>query len=454
MKPQKKYFKGFTLVELIIVITILAILATIAFLSFQNYTRDARDGNRIATIKNIEKGLELFTLKTGNFPTPDNPTTFTGGLEWNTQINQWIIWENVARVINMNTIPLDPNDKSQYVYSTFWQNHLYYQVAINRENLHSSFLPQVYASSKSSIVQWNYTFDPSLPSLIVVPATVGVNGIFDPDVCFVVDGGKNSLDTCVEKKSEMSLRELDSSLVGYWDMETLTNDGKLKDLSGNGNHGGFSGSISPTKTWWLLWHWYFFTWSWLIHTLDEIDYNLSDKISVSIISKTTPVENIFSLLLETSPNANTNSWSFYVTDHYNNICWVGKRTTTSYTRLDFQVPDQTTYWLVKCPNEISIENKYKIMTFVFDFSNPNNNLFYINWKLITTFNHPTHNIRPWIEKMVHRYKVNDKLYIWKRWNWQQNIGIFWVIDDIKIYNRVLSDEEITQQAKIAGLYGQ
>jgi len=38
----------------------------------------------------------------------------------------------------------------------------------------------------------------------------------------------------------MSLKNFDSSLVGYWDMESLTDDGKLKDLSGNGNDGTFS----------------------------------------------------------------------------------------------------------------------------------------------------------------------------------------------------------------------
>ena len=77
MKNAKHYFKGFTLVELIIVITILAILAAIAFISFQNYSWNARDSNRISTIKNIETGLELFTLKNSQFPTPDETKTYT-----------------------------------------------------------------------------------------------------------------------------------------------------------------------------------------------------------------------------------------------------------------------------------------------------------------------------------------------------------------------------------------
>jgi len=42
---------------------------------------------------------------------------------------------------------------------------------------------------------------------------------------------------CYEKS--VSLKNLDNSLVGYWDMETLSGI-LLKDLSGNGNEGVFS----------------------------------------------------------------------------------------------------------------------------------------------------------------------------------------------------------------------
>lgn len=34
------------------------------------------------------------------------------------------------------------------------------------------------------------------------------------------------------------------SLIGYWDMETLTSGGKLKDMSGNRNDGSGSGNLS------------------------------------------------------------------------------------------------------------------------------------------------------------------------------------------------------------------
>jgi type II secretory pathway pseudopilin PulG len=56
------------------VITILAILATIAFIQFQNYTKDARDGNRLSTMKELETGMELYTVKTGMYPNTENVT--------------------------------------------------------------------------------------------------------------------------------------------------------------------------------------------------------------------------------------------------------------------------------------------------------------------------------------------------------------------------------------------
>jgi prepilin-type N-terminal cleavage/methylation domain-containing protein len=71
MKKQKKQFKAFTLIELIIIITILSILSVLAFISFQNYTQHSRDGNRVATLKQIEKGLTLYNVKTSDYPEPD-----------------------------------------------------------------------------------------------------------------------------------------------------------------------------------------------------------------------------------------------------------------------------------------------------------------------------------------------------------------------------------------------
>ena len=120
MKKLKNYFKAFTLVELIIVITILAILATIAFISFKNFTSNARDGNRISTVTQIEKWLNLVQIQTGKYPLPDWDV-LTGALNlwWSELVysSMWIIDENISRMINMSKTPLDPVSNSNYVYA-------------------------------------------------------------------------------------------------------------------------------------------------------------------------------------------------------------------------------------------------------------------------------------------------------------------------------------------------
>lgn len=100
---------------------------------------------------------------------------------------------------------------------------------------------------KYSKLSGSYKFDPSLPSLFFLTGAQNTasGGIFSPDVCFVLNNVSTntfgSTSGCKTKK-DMNLKDMDSSLVGYWDMETLTGT-MLKDLSGNGNHGTFSGGM-------------------------------------------------------------------------------------------------------------------------------------------------------------------------------------------------------------------
>ncbi|NDK19556.1 type II secretion system protein [Candidatus Gracilibacteria bacterium] len=76
LKNSKK-LRGFTLVELIVVISILVILGTIAFLQFGSFSSSARDSSRISNVANLKKGLDMFQIKTGVYPMPENSTTLT-----------------------------------------------------------------------------------------------------------------------------------------------------------------------------------------------------------------------------------------------------------------------------------------------------------------------------------------------------------------------------------------
>ncbi len=151
--------KAFTLVELIVVITILAILWTISFISFQRYTIDARDGVRIADMNNINKLLALYQLKWWIYPKPDNFVTISasGTIIW----YEWVVWENVSRIINTNKIILDSLDNAPYVYYTNATNTTYQLLwylewnSLTINNLISTTYAAIDYTKRYPKVQWD-----------------------------------------------------------------------------------------------------------------------------------------------------------------------------------------------------------------------------------------------------------------------------------------------------------
>ncbi|MDD2917097.1 MAG: prepilin-type N-terminal cleavage/methylation domain-containing protein, partial [Candidatus Gracilibacteria bacterium] len=108
-----KNFLGFTLIELIVVITILVILGTIAFLNLGGFQRSARDSSRIENLSNLKKGLDMFQIKTGSYPVPENTVSVTAS-------GITIGYQGFAKELTERTIGLsvggtrDPLDTSIY----------------------------------------------------------------------------------------------------------------------------------------------------------------------------------------------------------------------------------------------------------------------------------------------------------------------------------------------------
>ncbi len=182
MNVKKGIWKWFTLVELIIVITILAILATIAFISFKNYSWNARDGNRIATVKNLQSGLDLYQIKVWNYPFPDGDQILTGTINDQPLAYKWEIGNNIVSQIKFSKLPSDPEESNQkYVYG-ITSNKQQYQIWTVLENPVSYepyFITPTYANTNSykAKVEWNYkwyilflswgtTWIANIPSLI------------------------------------------------------------------------------------------------------------------------------------------------------------------------------------------------------------------------------------------------------------------------------------------------
>lgn len=285
MNKQRKQISqklAFTLIELIIVITILAILATIAFMSFKNYSWNARDWNRLTTLSQIKTWLDLYHLKTWEYPFPEE-NIFTWMIQGKTLVYRWEISNDISRKINISKTPKDPNLETQnYAYGITYTKQEY-QIWTLLENdisyMENPFVKSVYADTiyYKAGVKWMYkgfikfqtwwtNHIANIPSLLYnFSWSIDINGVNleDENVYFITNEWENlpySLWKDIEinkKKSNIIIISEDevfnyinnnvlppdldeeSLLWGFWvenkkDLETLIS-GKTPQKNGNNN---------------------------------------------------------------------------------------------------------------------------------------------------------------------------------------------------------------------------
>jgi prepilin-type N-terminal cleavage/methylation domain-containing protein len=99
---QKKQ-KGFTLIELLVVIAIIGLLASIVLLALNSARAKSRDAKRIADVREMMTGLELYYNNFGGYPltvaalvpnyigsTPQSPTPADGPCPASTSANGYV----------------------------------------------------------------------------------------------------------------------------------------------------------------------------------------------------------------------------------------------------------------------------------------------------------------------------------------------------------------------------
>lgn len=60
--------KGFTLIEILIVVSIIGLLASVIFVGLAGTRARGRDARRVADLRSIQTGLELYFSKNGSYP--------------------------------------------------------------------------------------------------------------------------------------------------------------------------------------------------------------------------------------------------------------------------------------------------------------------------------------------------------------------------------------------------
>lgn len=67
-KVKQKTQKGFTLIELLVVIAIIGLLASVVLLALNSARAKSRDAKRVADIRQVMSGLELYFNDCGSYP--------------------------------------------------------------------------------------------------------------------------------------------------------------------------------------------------------------------------------------------------------------------------------------------------------------------------------------------------------------------------------------------------
>ncbi|EKE27918.1 MAG: hypothetical protein ACD_3C00130G0016, partial [uncultured bacterium (gcode 4)] len=243
-----------------------------------------------------------------------------------------------------------------------------------------------------------------------------------PDICFVLDWSAtnnfSSKDNCVTKK-DMSLKDYDNSLVWYWDMETLTADWKLKDLSGNGNDWTFSWGMnySAASTGWIISKGLSFSNSWYSIVVDDdwtwSSLDITKNMTIEAIFLDNSIHSCIFLSKWLWPNYN------YKLDLY--IAW----------NYEFIIGMDWEQRIARSMDKYKAWN-FIHMVWVYDWENLS---VYENW------------IKKWTLKYIWNPNNNNMPLILWRYLWDKEYSLNWVLDEIKIYNRAASDLEIRQRAK-------
>jgi len=114
---NKKSFRGFTLIEILIVVAIIAILSSIVLIGIGPTQQLGRDARRVSDLHSIQTALELYYARNGNYPA--------------------LLSDLTSAIIGANAIPVDPSTKATYGYSPQNGNQSYLLWA-NLENSNGS----------------------------------------------------------------------------------------------------------------------------------------------------------------------------------------------------------------------------------------------------------------------------------------------------------------------------
>ena len=135
-----KKHRGFTLIELLVVIAIISLLSSVILASINNLRAKARDSKRIQTVKEIQKALELYYEKNGQYPPIQHMYTANDDTSGCGHNDRWCTLEDELSAY-IDTLPKnEPTDNTYYYmyYASSGDNYQKYGVGVRLETDHAA----------------------------------------------------------------------------------------------------------------------------------------------------------------------------------------------------------------------------------------------------------------------------------------------------------------------------
>jgi len=347
----------------------------------------------------------------------------------------------------MNQVPLDPVDQTRYIYSTSaWKTKFQLMGYTENSNL-VSLLPQSYAidySERGLAFQWDelgvvLNNDNSLPTSTVETAsgTSNFKVLFDKTTKTEWSGNLifsqiyNMREDLINKKE---LASLDNTLVWYWDMETTIQSGStllLKDWSKYGNHGTCYNRFTEVSCW-IVWNWpQFVNWegkTWKSMSFDGVDdwINVPKDNYLLLPTNDITVLSVFKVIKEnTNPISIINTsidwyagfrfwpWGSSASSNINILYWKS----SGYFSWDIWWNKSTDWTIHTLITRFVLNNKVEM---------------FMDWKYLGLLNVSW----KWNDVSLNK---SQSFLIWQMWYVS---FLNWTIDELRVYNRALSDSEI------------
>ncbi len=445
----KKILPAFTLVELIVVITIIGILSTVWFVSYSNYLTWARDSNRYSQMTKLSDSLQVYAT-TKSLPLPDDYIEITASWASNVIAYQWYVWTDVLETIDYTNGGRDPKDDSFYTYYLTKDRKSLQLMALMEESgkvaqnnstqllTHTTFaadyssrFPKVYGKKLWVFVSNNSnTFNAPIQEIASIWSAwvldikntqENIRAVFWEGLEISWTGSSLVfLGSLLDK----DLSYLDSSLIWYWDFETLEN-GKLKDFSFQNNYANCY-KKTTLNTWSLvdcnITKWGYKTFNWIDEYM-ELDFAFPYYWNTWFSSFVKWVLYDKSL----SNNFDTFFWNYRWTFCWNtwNFWLAVKANSEKISYRDYSVGSGDPFLL-----DYKTEKLYKIASI---FKTWISKKIYINWDDISTINVSTSNPENWL----------CKFRFWNDYGamWAESF-LRWEINTIRFYNRALTESEV------------